>query len=809
MRITKVHVRFFRSFNYDSDRKADDNAERHSWEMVDDVWYPFVRVPLDANVTAVVGANESGKTHLIDAIVCALTGDGIDRGDFCRYSDLYEVERGTRRNPDFGVTLRAEAADDLKALPKLMPAPSIGDEVTLLRLGDGRNLLIARDGSEKKLTDSALDKIEARCPRPLRLKTNIPLPDRIELSSLLGRDLAPFDNRKRRFRALDALRKIGGGDEEIEPAISGELAGLLRTSDPEDSQAAQRREQSAKLAKSLLLDVANIESSAFKDLEDELREGREGKVGGLVARMNGALARHLNISRWWTQDPEFRLELEARERDIAFIIRDRTGTKYSFAERSRGLTYFLSYFVQLKAHRLSQDAKGKDNVPEVLLMDEPDAYLSSVGQQDLLRTLEDFALPAAGDRLDQVVYVTHSPFLINRNAAHRIRVLDKGTDQEGTRVVKDVSRNHYEPLRTSIGVSVAETAFIGGSNLLVEGAADQILLSSLTSQLEHRGVGKSRLIDLNETTIIPAGGAEHVPYLAFLARGRDAVKPACVALLDGDEGGRRAAARILDADGLRGKAIIKRDFVVDFAEWAEESDGLKFPQGLRPRETEDLISAGVAAAAARGYAVAMLRPKEQDGASVFTEENLLARIGTDPEMGIWGAVKTEFAAVFDGAEISKVGFSKEVAAYVEAHRDDDPIPTDLRTLESNFASLIAMLSQKLESAESEEISLRTNRRSDLLVKSFLGDYPEPPVRDRAVKFLRDLEASLENTRGDDRVRSAIGEMRRRFDLDRDPLEPVSEYEAFRQKLRDLQAIRRNAYSPGREVDPSVHAAISD
>ena len=502
-------------------------------------------------------------------------------------------------------------------------------------------------------------------------------------------------------------------------------------------------------------------------------------------------------------------QLEARERDLAFIIRDRTGTKYSFAERSRGLTYFLSYFVQLKRHRLGQEATQRDGVPEILLMDEPDAYLSSVGQQDLLRALEDFALPAAGDRIDQVVYVTHSPFLLNRNAAHRIRVLDKGTDQEGTRVVKDVSQNHYEPLRTSIGVSVAETAFIGGSNLLVEGAADQVLLSSLTSQLEHRGIGKSHLIDLNATTIIPAGGAEHVPYMAFLARGRDAVKPACVAVLDGDQDGQRAAARIFDADGLRRKAIIRKEFVIDLSSWAAEAEDLELPANLEVYETEDLIPPEVAVTAARGYAIAMLRPQEENQIEALSEQAILSRLGSDEGSGVWEAVKAEFAEAFDGAEISKVGFAKEVAAYVDAYRDADPIPPGLARLESNFGALIATLSEKLEMAESKEISGRTNRRSDMLVKSFLDDYPEPPVRDRALKFLRDLEASLENISGDDKVRAAIGEMRRRFDLGRDPLEPVPEYEAFRQRLRDLQAIRRGGYGADLDASPKERVAASD
>ena len=80
-----------------------------------------------------------------------------------------------------------------------------------------------------------------------------------------------------------------------------------------------------------------------------------------------------------------------RETDLAFIIRDRTGTDYSFSERSHGLRYFLSYFVQYLAHEPPTDR------PEILLMDEPDAFLSSQGQRDLLKIFDAFAFPSMAD----------------------------------------------------------------------------------------------------------------------------------------------------------------------------------------------------------------------------------------------------------------------------------------------------------------------------------------------------------------------------------------------------------------------------
>src|SRR5260221_7146870 len=151
-------------------------------------------------------------------------------------------------------------------------------------------------------------------------------------------------------------------------------------------------------------------------------------------------------------------------------------------------------------------------------MDEPDAYLSSQAQQDLLKVFDAFAHPeTTATRPIQVAYVTHSPFLIDRNHADRIRVLEKGSGEEGTRIVRNSSRNHYEPIRSALGAFVAETTFIGNCNLMVEGASDQVLLAGTATFLKSRGATNFHTLDLNRLTIVPAGSASHVPYLVYLA----------------------------------------------------------------------------------------------------------------------------------------------------------------------------------------------------------------------------------------------------------------------------------------------------
>ena len=186
------------------------------------------------------------------------------------------------------------------------------------------------------------------------------------------------------------------------------------------------------------------------------------------------------------------------------------------------------------------------------------------------------------------MYVTHSPFLINRNAGDRIRVLDKGVTDEGTRVVKDVSQNHYEPLRSSLGAFVGETSFIGGSNLFVEGLADQVLLAGVSSHLLAVGVPKMDTLDLNTTTIVPAGSASSVPYMVYLARGRDVVRPACVVLLDSDEQGDNAV-KVLARGGPRRKGILPSEFVLRVGVWAETIPTLSITANVGVQELETLF----------------------------------------------------------------------------------------------------------------------------------------------------------------------------------------------------------------------------
>jgi predicted ATPase len=794
VKLERVYVRFFRSFNFDYERKAHREVHEQPWERTALGWYPFVRLDVDPSITAVVGANESGKSHLLDAVQKLLTCEQVDRQDFCRYSDLYSVEQGERRVSDFAGQFRAETDSDKALMTELGYG---GDErLHYVRSGSGPSLVFTPQAPKlRPLTPDEESALRATFPQVFRLETEIALPASMPIRRLAGEATDRFPNRARRRRMLGSLPSYEMADAEA-PRWWSTFRDAFRppTGTTDDTSMTDKEFE---LGRRLLIDVARIDPASFDDLDKALEAEREGEVNAVIQKMNSAIARHLNFPKWWVQDRDFQLQLSPREHEVAFTVRDRTETEYSFSERSRGLRYFLSYYVQLRAN---QPPQGRE---QLLLLDEPDAYLSGMGQQDLLRILEEFAKPEDGSVGGQVIYVTHSPYLINRNAAHRIRVLDKGSQDEGTRVVTDASRNHYEPLRSALGPFVAETAFIGGANLLVEGLADQVLLAGISSHLRSRDTAPSQTLNLNEITIVPAGSASAIPYMVYLARGRDVVKPPCVVLLDGDKSGKDAVKQLRKNPAGR-RQYISNEFILSVDEWAKVTS-LSIEPGIVLEEPEDLVALPVAVTAARHYAETVLGI-HPDQTSQLTPA--LVKDFLTGEPSVWKAISGAFGQTFPDEHIEKVGFAREIVRVLETAPDtsgDDEFDDAIVATRANFLRLLGHLADLLRDARAAEDDVQQRDRIGRLIRGFLHDHPDGVIRDQARILFREIGKALEDTDDGDARRVELARLRRQYELDSEPLEQVPEYKHFREELRGLRLQERLARQdrPQEEAPPSM------
>ena len=788
MLLKTVFIRFYKSFNFDYLRKYHATAEQQPWERMDDMWYPYVRIPIDPKVTTVVGANESGKSHLLTAIEKGISGERIQREDFCRYSQFFTVERGKMKWPDFGFEWGELSADDQQQVRKLLSVPDGTAFNTFLLFRTNRTsftVFLPRGGdySKHELDEKTSSNFKSILPRIFRLDPDIALPDSVSIRALakgkVKSDSSKFEiiARQQRFGLFDRLDALSANrgwfttPEAVTKAaaeISPAMSTLLREPEFINSDIdADKETREFNLAHDLICKVANVDPEALAELYQALRDGKEGHANGIIQEINDRLDASLNFPHWWVQDRNFRLVLSPREFDLVFTVRDRTDRDYSFNERSSGLKYFLSYYIQHRAHEPQKDRQ------EILLMDEPDAYLSSQAQQDLLKIFEAFAFPEDGSRPVQVIYVTHSPFLIDKNHAERIRVLEKGVGEEGTRVVKDAAKNHYEPLRSAFGAFVGETTFIGNCNLMVEGQADQILLAGAATHLRRKKVSILETLDLNAVTIVPCGSSTHIPYMVYLARGRDIEQPAVIALLDSDKSGNEARKR-LRKGGAYGKQLLKDDFVLQLGDLNNDA-GLSLAKTGAPIEIEDLIPLEICAMAARKYAKEVCGVGEKQAAEI-TAEKIEKKLSSG--MPVFDAIVASFQDVADDLHIEKVGFARNVVDAVSelSQRSTPANPDkDLAAFELNMRALFRKLDRMRREAEREMVSERVGHKINRLKASFIQDYPTTARREQALVLFDDMLASLDEGPESEPVKLEIGRLRRDFEIDENLTQSIANY----------------------------------
>jgi hypothetical protein len=772
MRISKAYVRFYKSFNFDYLRKSRPNAEPKPWETLENGnWYPFVVVDLEAGITTVVGANESGKSQLLSAIRHGLTGEGIEASDFCRYSRFFAVDR-TMLLPDFGVEFGGLSEADRQAVGAtcgLEDASGI-TQFSLFRFGSGLVRIYLQIGDEVKEHDvSDLSQLNPVIPVPFDIDSSVPLPDSVPIQYLQNpvdgdRSISSRESRRNFLRGILNESPGEAGAPEQQSRQVALLEAFRTQSGLNPASQAQLR-----LAHDLLSIVASVNRDAFDQLANAISNGKEAYANGIVEQINKELARSLNFHKWWTQDRDFQLLVTLRDMDLVFTIRDRTGTEYAFSERSGGLKFFLSYFVQYLSHKPPATCS-----PEILLMDEPDAYLSSQGQQDLLRIFDGFAYPEDDRRSCQVVYVTHSPFLIDKNHADRIRVLEKGEGDEGSRVLKDAGRNHYEPLRSAFGGFVAETTFIGNCNLMLEGTADQVLIAGMATFLRSVGTPSTENLDLNEITLVPAGSASHIPYLTYLARGRDVERPAIIVLLDSDKSG-DLAKKALKRGGAREKQVIAEKFVVQLGNLPGEVMQIDNPEGIR--EIEDIIAVEDALAAAREYVAEFCGAGDAEKISHLGASDLLYGSGKSIHAVIEEAFRSILGEEFD---LDKVGMARAVVEVVKRRPDGADSPTA-----NNFRRLFRLLGKLQREAVREIAVEKSGSRIKRATLSFAQDHPGGATREEAVIFFEDPAFLLDSSLETERLNLEILRLKREFGLDSDLGESISNFENFLSQLDSL------------------------
>lgn len=226
------------------------------------------------------------------------------------------------------------------------------------------------------------------------------------------------------------------------------------------------------------------------------------------------------VFEYWTQNTDLKVVIDvdkvteqtprgqtavARYLDVR-VRDDRHGFTGNFGQRSSGFQWFFSFlaaFSEFEGH------------PErvVVLLDEPALTLHGRAQQDFLRFINERLAPT-----HQVIYTTHSAFMVETDRLERVRIVEDKGPKEGAKVSTEVLATDQDslfPLQAALGYDIAQSLFIGPFNVLLEGTSDFTYITVISDHLKSL---KQTHLD-PRWRLLPAGGAQNIPAFVALLGG--------------------------------------------------------------------------------------------------------------------------------------------------------------------------------------------------------------------------------------------------------------------------------------------------
>lgn len=244
------------------------------------------------------------------------------------------------------------------------------------------------------------------------------------------------------------------------------------------------------------------------------------------------------LNNFWTQE-KYEVHFRIDKEKLSVAVSDATySPRIPPSERSDGFQWLLSFYSTIQNECASPSTV-------VILLDNPALELHVDGQRDIKKFLEDKITLN-----NQVIYVTHSPALVDPCKLSQIRIVELMSNKKGTKISNEiVKRGEHidilEPLRSAIGSSVGYSLLASNYNILVEGMADKFLLE---------GVLHKFCPEIRNSFIVNGSLAESKDCL--LARMYKGLRLPFVAVLDADSKGREIASKLRSYE-IENKNIIE------------------------------------------------------------------------------------------------------------------------------------------------------------------------------------------------------------------------------------------------------------
>lgn len=237
------------------------------------------------------------------------------------------------------------------------------------------------------------------------------------------------------------------------------------------------------------LAVSGLEPGFFSELNTRILKQKIEKLNRDVT---------VNFQEYWSQQVgrknkiTINFELEHYDNSvpdksgqpyIEFWIRDKNERLYP-KQRSRGVRWFLSFYLELKASALK-----KSDSTKIMLIDEPGLSLHARAQEDVLKVFE-----LVKDKI-QILYSTHSPHLIDVNKLYRLLAVERAFYEDdvsetkfyNSKSLSAASPDTLSPIYTLLGSNLIEHKFGDRrNNVILENVAAYYFMNAMKKLVNFR-----------------------------------------------------------------------------------------------------------------------------------------------------------------------------------------------------------------------------------------------------------------------------------------------------------------------------------
>ena len=262
---------------------------------------------------------------------------------------------------------------------------------------------------------------------------------------------------------------------------------------------------------SLLKDFVRLIGISPEEFILAVQSGTDGRQTSIRSKIKRQVDKIINneFQEFYKTEPVY-LSVDFNSNAVTFAVQTSDGETLQLGERSNGLRWYIETFIDTKANNLPER-----NV--VYLFDEPGNSLHVNAQRELIRLFHDLA-----DKGNQVIYTTHSPYMLDtdNDGIHRIRAVTK--DEHGfthiyktaydNRISPDCQHDTLAPVICALGMSLQDTFGPAKDkiNIVTEGTSDYIYMCTMAKLLG---------IDNTQYAIIPSQGASNCVNICAILHG--------------------------------------------------------------------------------------------------------------------------------------------------------------------------------------------------------------------------------------------------------------------------------------------------